>query len=130
MYLNCSQMQFPAIRVLLARPGLSTLVILAVALGAVVTTSICSLIRGILMRPFPYPEPACIFRIETRLSRSADATRRASVYFSDRRKHNRAFTDAAGYISFNNSLEGPGGTQPVAKMTDPGNLFRVTCLLS
>jgi hypothetical protein len=66
-------MRLQLFRPLISRPGFSALVILTVALGVGASTSIFSLVYGILLRPFPYPEPDRIFRIETKLSKSAGA---------------------------------------------------------
>jgi putative ABC transport system permease protein len=113
-------------RVLLARPAFSALVILTVALGVGANTTIFSLVYGILLRPFPYPDSDRLSRVETRLSKTTGATRGASVYdLADWREQNRAFADLAGYISFQNNLEAPNGAQAVAMtMTTPA-LFSV-----
>jgi len=119
-------MRPPAVRALLARPAFSALVILTVALGVGANTTIFSLVYGILLRPFPYPDPDRLFRIETRLSKTTGATRGASVYdLADWREQNRAFTDLAGYISFDNNLEAPNGAQAVAMTMATPALFSV-----
>ena len=52
-----------ALRGLLRDPGFAGAAILALALGIGVTTSIFSLVHGVLLRPLPYPEPQQLQRI-------------------------------------------------------------------
>jgi putative ABC transport system permease protein len=119
-------MTFASVRALLARPAFSALVILTVALGVGANTTIFSLVYGVLLRPFPYAESDRLYRIETKLSKTAGATRGTSVYdLADWREQNRVFSDVAGYVSFQNNLEVPHGAQAVAMtMTTPA-LFTV-----
>jgi putative ABC transport system permease protein len=120
-------MRFQAVRTLLARPAFSALVILTLALGIGANTTIFSLVYGILLRPFPYPDADRLYRVETRLSKTTGATRGASVYdLADWREQNRSFVDIAGYISFQNNLEAPnGGAQAVGMTMTTPSLFAV-----
>jgi putative ABC transport system permease protein len=108
------------------RPGFTAIVVLTLALGIGANTAIFSLVYAILLRPFPYPEPDRLVRIETRLSRTAGATRGASVYdFDDWRKQQTSFEDIAAYISFSNNLESPAGAQSVGMTMATPSLFSV-----
>lgn len=52
-----------ALRGLARNPGFAAAAILALALGIGVTTSIFSLVHGVLLRPLPYPEPHELQRV-------------------------------------------------------------------
>jgi predicted permease len=52
-----------ALRALVHNPGFALAAILALALGIAVTTSIFSLVYGVLLRPLPYPTPAELHRV-------------------------------------------------------------------
>jgi putative ABC transport system permease protein len=108
------------------RPGFTAIVTLTLALGIGANTLILSLVYAVLLRPFPYPGPERLARIETRLSKTSGATRGASVYdFDDWQKQQRSFEDIAAYISFSNNLESPAGAQSVGMTMATPSLFSV-----
>jgi putative ABC transport system permease protein len=52
-----------ALRALIRSPGFASASILALALGIGVTTSIFSVVYGVLLRPLPYPQPEELVRV-------------------------------------------------------------------
>lgn len=46
-----------AVRVAARQPGTSLIIVLSLALGSAPTPPVFSLVNGILLRAFPYPEP-------------------------------------------------------------------------
>jgi putative ABC transport system permease protein len=108
------------------RPAFSAIVIVILALGIGVNTSMFSLVYAILLRPFPYPDADRLVRIQTQLSETADASRGASVYdFDDWRTQQTGFRDIAAYISFDLNLEGPDAARSVAMTMTTPSLFTV-----
>src|SRR5688572_2142880 len=60
-----------ALRSLIRHPGTSLSVILTLALGMGASTAIFSVIRGVLLRPLPYPESQHIVAIPARAAEGA-----------------------------------------------------------
>src|SRR5688500_5497873 len=52
-----------AVRALVRSPGFAVAAVLALGLGIGVTTSIFSLVYGVLLKPLPYPQPAELVRV-------------------------------------------------------------------
>ena len=73
-----------AARVLVKHAGVTTIVILTLALGIGATTAIFSVVYGVLLRPLPYPAPErlmAVWEINDRgsYSRLADPDRKSVV---------------------------------------------------
>ena len=94
-----------ALRQLRKSPAFSAVAILTLALGIGATTSIFSVVYGVLLRPLPYPDPdriAAVFELTTkgRPSRLADPN------FDDFRDQSRSFAALAKYSAFEASVAG------------------------
>jgi hypothetical protein len=55
-----------ALRSLAKRPATTAVIVLLLALGIGATTAIYSVVRGVLLKPLPYPEPDRLVRISER----------------------------------------------------------------
>ena len=93
-----------ATRALRSSPGLSLAAILTLALGIGMTTSIFSVMNGILLKPLPFPEPDRLISVEHR-SKYIGAMNASPALYLTYRDHNRTFgghdlgggaSDAAG----------------------------------
>ena len=85
-----------AVRTSRRHPGFTTLAVVTLALGIAANTAIFSVVRGVLLRPLPYPDPARIVAVWT----STPTTMRSSHSagdFIDIERENQSFDAIAGY---------------------------------
>ena len=103
-----------ALRSLVRRPAFATVVILTLALGIGATTSIFSVVRGVLLRPLPYPNPDQLVML---LGDPVDGDREkvgtAASYpdYLDIRSQSRSFSALAAQNSLYYTLTG-GSAEP------------------
>ncbi len=103
-------------------PGFTFIAILTLALGIGATTSIFSVVYGVLLRPLPFPDSArimAIFEVTTKgkLARVADPN------FDDFRNQNRSFQAIAKYAAGVATVSGASQpTRTVAASVSPGFL--------
>ncbi|MGH9496861.1 MAG: ABC transporter permease [Candidatus Sulfotelmatobacter sp.] len=94
-----------AFRSLKNAPGLSLIVILALALGIGATTAVFSLVEGILLRPLPFRDPSRLVLIGDRLGEGHGTTvtaREINTYATA----TNAFASQGGYITAGFELSG------------------------
>jgi putative ABC transport system permease protein len=107
-----------ALRTLIRRPAFATVVILTLALGIGATTSIFSVVRGVLLRPLPYPEPD---RLVMLLGEATDGNQEkvgswsSFPDYSDIRAEAKSFAGLAARRPVNYTLT--GGTAEPSRMT-------------
>lgn len=98
-----------ALRTLRRSPGFATAAILALALGIGVTTSIFSLVYGVLLRPLPYAEPHELHRVW--MSNPAQGIEKditSYPQFRAWREQSRSFEHMVGVITLRRNLTGAG----------------------
>ncbi len=110
-----------ALRTLRKTPGFTLVAILTLAIGIGSTTAIFSVVRAVLLRPLPYPQPSRLIEItETNPLKGWTHGVAAPANFADWQKLNSAFTgiaayngtDAKGASQFDMFLTGDGGDCP------------------
>src|SRR5215216_4259820 len=113
-----------ALRMLMKRPGFTSIAVLTLALGIGANTAIFSVVNGVLLRPLPYPESERLVQCYWQWARFNNTTVTATQY-AFWREQIQAFEEAAAYdmTSFNLA----GGREPlrVRGMRVSEGFFRV-----
>jgi len=105
------------LRMLVKRPGFTTVAVLALALGVGANTAVFSVIRGVLLRPLPYSDPSRLVAIwESNLKASAQREPSSPPNLKDWSEQSRSFTGMAAYTLGWSPLTGSGE----AEMLDVG----------
>lgn len=97
------------LRQLFRAPAFFAIAVLTLALGVGATTSIFSVVRGVLLRPLPYPEPERIVQVWQ--LNDGKENQFSTANFADMREQSRSFSALA---EFN-----PGGIVSVSGITEP-----------
>ncbi|MBK9170495.1 MAG: ABC transporter permease [Bryobacterales bacterium] len=106
-----------ALRSLRRQALVSTLVVITIGLGVGTATAVYSLVDALLLRPFPYPDPDRLVRMQCSQTEGANETMGASLPdLEDWRREQRTLTALAAYGQFDNNLTDGGVTQSI-KMT-------------
>lgn len=107
-----------AARTLLKKPGFTLIVVLTLALGIGANTAIFSLIYGILLRPFPYPESERLVRIESVYAQTTGNRRGASqLDLDDWQRYARSFENFGLHITYPSILNDGGGPSQSVRLT-------------
>jgi putative ABC transport system permease protein len=85
-----------ACRMLVKRPGFTTVAVLALALGIGANTAVFSVIRGVVLRPLPYADPDRLVAV-WESNRWAAREPSSPPNLRDWSEQNRCFTAMAGY---------------------------------
>jgi putative ABC transport system permease protein len=109
-------------RMLLKNPGISFVVILALALGIGANTAIFSVVNAVLLRPLPYDEAdRLVFLNET--SKSMDDISISYPNFSDWRSQNHVFENLGVYNRNSYNLTGGGEPERILTAQASADLF-------
>jgi putative ABC transport system permease protein len=104
-----------AARGLRRTPGFTAIAVATLALGIGATASIASVVRSVLLRPLPFPEPErLVTLVETRVERDMLSISFTYANFFDVHDMNRTF-DAIGAIRFRS--RNMGGSGEPARLT-------------
>jgi putative ABC transport system permease protein len=97
------------LRMVMAKPSFSLIVILALALGIGINSAIFSVVNGVLLKPLPYKDPDQLIRIWEKWG-GFDNGSVAYLNFKDWRERNQSFDKMAAYRGTGFNLT--GGDQP------------------
>lgn len=113
-----------AFRMLVKRPGFTTVAVLALALGIGANTAVFSVIRGVMLRPLPYADPSRLVAI---WESNAFAQREASSApnFKDWNEQNTSFTAMAAYNLGSSPLTDSGEAEMVDAAVVTANYFEL-----
>jgi putative ABC transport system permease protein len=110
------------VRMLLKNPGITFVVILALALGIGANTAIFSVVDAVLLRPLPYEESdRLVFLNET--SKSMDEISISYPNFTDWRKQNKVFENIGVYNRSSYNLTGVGEAERIVTGQVSADLF-------
>jgi putative ABC transport system permease protein len=110
---------------LLKQPGFTLIAVLMLALGIGANTAIFSLVRGVLLRSLPFPEPERLIGIRESKVGEGHNNPLASRSFFAFRDQAQTLEAIAAYINWNPDVERDEGTVRVIGATVSHGYFRV-----
>ena len=116
-----------AFRTLLANPGFTAVAVLCLALGIGVNGAIFSIVDGVLLQPYPYPEADRIVVLNsTNPKRNVNRTGLSYPDFKDWRDQNAAFSAMAAFQGRSLTIaDGAGEPERFAGAAISWNLFKL-----
>jgi predicted permease len=115
-----------ALRALRRSPGFSAAVVLTLALGIGASTSIFSIVHGVLLRPLPYAEPGRLVRIFEHSPRGDDHNLVSPGNYTSWREQARSFSVMGAHRGpYDISLVGAGEPVPVTTADITPSVMRV-----
>src|SRR4030095_9570796 len=111
-------------RMLLKNPGVTIIVIIALALGIGANTAIFSVVNAVLIRPLPYPESDRLIFLNEK-SPVLDEMSISYPNFLDWREHNQTFEKIAVYNRASYNLTGTGEAERLVTGQVSADLFGV-----
>ncbi len=113
-----------ALRMLLKNPGITFVVILALALGIGANTAIFSVVNAVLLRPLPYEESDQLMFLNEK-SQVLDEMSISYPNFTDWRNQNHVFEKIAVYNRSSYNLTGAGEAERITTGQVSADLFSV-----
>src|SRR3982750_961820 len=114
------------IRMLMKRPSLNAIAIIALALGIGANTAIFSVVNGVLLRPLPYKDSNQLYLVSEKSPRGGRNTV-SDGNFIDWRDQNQVF-DMAAITGESFNLSGDKEPEQVAGMKSSANLFDILAI--
>ncbi len=112
-------------RMLLKQPGFSLIAVLTLALGIGANTAIFSLVRGVLLRPLPFPEPERLIGIRESKVGEGHSNPLAWRSFFAFRDQTQTLEAVAAYLNWNPDVEREAGTLRVTGAQVSHSYFKV-----
>jgi putative ABC transport system permease protein len=113
-----------AVRMLIKNPGITIIVIIALALGIGANTAIFSVINAVLLRPLPYHESERLIFLNEK-SAVLDEMSISYPNFLDWRAHNQTFEKIGVYNRASYNLTGTGEAERIVTGQVSADLFSV-----
>ncbi len=114
------------LRMLLKRPGFTTIAVLTLALGIGANTAIFSVVNGLLLRPLPFDEAERLVRVYvTAPARSIRTNPASYLNFGDWRAQNSVFAAMAAYSGASATFTGGAAPEQIEGVVASGDLFAV-----
>lgn len=113
-----------ALRRAALRPGFTAAALLTIALGIGATTALFSVVRAVLLRPLPYPEPERVVVLWNMLYPD-DETWLSWREIVEYRRASHAFTELAAFTDFAANLTGAGEPERVVAASVTADGFTV-----
>ena len=116
-----------ALRMLRKSPGFAAAAILTLALGIGANTAVFSLVRAVLLRPLPFPEPDRLMLLwdDMRSRGGPPDVNPSPADYVRWKTGSRSFTDIAALLSTTYNLTGGGEPLKLSGIRTTGNLFAV-----
>jgi putative ABC transport system permease protein len=113
-------------RILLKKPGFTSIVVITLAMGIGANTTIFSVVNAVLLRPLPYPEPDQLAWVWTD-NRGEGISEDISSWpnFVDWRAQNRVFEGMAGVRNQKFNLTGAGEPEELRGANVSANFFEL-----
>jgi len=116
-----------ALRTMRLNPGFTAVAVVTLALGIGANTAVFSLVRAVLLRPLPFPEPGRLMLLwDDMRSRGGPASvNPAPADYALWKTGSRSFTDMAALAPTTYNLTGSGEPQKLSAIRTTANLFSV-----
>lgn len=112
-------------RMLLKRPGFTSIAVVTLALGIGANTAIFSLVRGVLLRPLPFSEPERLIGIRESKVGEGNNNPMAWRTFAELRDKAQTLESIAAYLNRNPDIELENGTVSMQGAAVSHSYFRV-----
>ena len=111
-------------------PGFAAAAILLLALGVGANTAIFSLVRAVVLRPLPFPDPDRLVLVWDDFSANGGPTRVAPspADFVAWKEQSRSFTDLAAFTTATYNLTGSGEPAKLEGLRTTANMFSVIAM--
>ena len=111
-------------------PGFAAAAILLLALGVGPNTAIFSLVRAVVLRPLPFPDPDRLVLVWDDFSANGGPTRVAPspADFVAWKEQSRSFTDLAAFTTATYNLTGSGEPAKLEGLRTTANMFSVIAM--
>ena len=116
-----------ALRTMRINPGFTAVAVVTLALGIGANTAVFSLVRAVLLRPLPFPEPDRLMLLwdDMRTRGGPANVNPAPADYAIWKTGSRSFTDMAALAPTTYNLTGSGEPQKLSAIRTTANLFTV-----
>jgi putative ABC transport system permease protein len=113
-------------RTLLKQPGFAAVSIITLALGICASTTIFSVVDGVVFRPLPFKQPDKLVQVwQVSPGQPAAEGSSSAASFLQMKRHNQAFEDMAAYLPWAFNITGSGAAEHVSGSKVSANFFGV-----